>query len=64
MGVPAPADNSYGIPEGIVFGFPCKCANGAYEIIEGLEIDEYSREKINITLKELTDEAEAVKHML
>ena len=62
MGVPS--DGSYGIPEGIVFGFPCECKNGSYKIIQGLEIDAYSQEKINKTLKELTDEAEAVKSML
>jgi malate dehydrogenase len=62
MGVPS--DGSYGIPAGIVFGFPCECKGGSFKIIQGLEIDEYSREKINITLKELTDEAEAVKDML
>jgi malate dehydrogenase len=59
-----PSDGSYGIPEGIVFGFPCECKGGEFKIIQGLEIDEYSREKINLTLKELTDEAEAVKSML
>lgn len=62
MGVPS--DGSYGIPEGIVFGFPCECKDGKYSIVQGLEIDEYSREKINITLKELTEEADAVKDML
>ena len=62
MGVPS--DGSYGIPAGIVFGFPCECKGGSYKIIQGLEIDEYSREKMNKTLKELTDEAEAVKSML
>jgi malate/lactate dehydrogenase len=55
MGVPS--DGSYGIPAGIVFGFPCECKGGSFKIIQGLEIDEYSREKINFTLKELTDEA-------
>ncbi|MDR0776971.1 MAG: malate dehydrogenase [Azonexus sp.] len=62
MGVPS--DGSYGIPKGIVFGFPCECKGGSYKIIQGLEIDAYSQEKINLTLKELTDEAEAVKDML
>ena len=62
MGVPS--DGSYGIPEGIVFGFPCECKGGSYKIIQGLEIDAYSQEKINKTLKELTDEAEAVKSLL
>ena len=62
MGVPS--DGSYGIPEGIVFGFPCECKNGSYKIIQGLEIDAYSQEKINKTLKELQEEADAVKSML
>jgi len=62
MGVPS--DGSYDIPKGIVFGMPCECKGGSYKIIQGLEIDAYSREKINLTLKELTDEAEAVKDML
>ena len=62
MGVPS--DGSYGIPTGIVYGFPCECKGGSYNIIQGLEIDEYSREKMDKTLKELTDEAEAVKSML
>ena len=62
MGVPS--DGSYGIPEGIVFGFPYECKDGSYKIIQDLEIDEYSREKINKTLAELTGEAEAVKSML
>ncbi len=62
MGVPS--DGSYGIPEGIVFGFPCECKNGSYKIVQGIEIDEYSRGKINIALKELMDELEAVKHLL
>jgi malate dehydrogenase len=61
MGVPS--DGSYGIPAGLVFGMPCECKGGSYKIIHGLEIDDYAREKINITLKELTDEADAVKGM-
>lgn len=62
MGVPS--DGSYGIPEGIIFGFPCECKNGSYKIVQGLEIDAYSQEKLNKTLKELQDEVEAVKSML
>ena len=50
MGVPS--DGSYGIPTGIVYGFPCECKGGSYKIIQGLEIDEYSREKMDKTLKE------------
>lgn len=62
MGVPS--DGSYGIPAGIVFGFPCECKGGSFKIIQGIEIDDYSRDKMNKTLKELTDEADAVKDML
>lgn len=62
MGVPS--DGSYGIPAGIVFGMPCECKNGDFKIIQGLEIDEYSREKINKTLKELEDERAAVADMI
>ena len=62
MGVPS--DGSYGIPEGIVFGFPCECKNGDYKIIQGLEIDAFSQEKLDKTLKELQEEAAAVKSML
>jgi malate dehydrogenase len=64
MGIPAPADNGYGIPEGIVFGFPCECKGGKFTLIKGLEIDEYSKGKIAATLKELTDEKDAVASML
>ncbi len=62
MGIPS--DGSYGIPEGIVFGMPCECKNGDYQIIQGLEIDDYSREKINLTLKELEEERAGVASML
>ena len=62
MGVPS--DGSYGIPEGVVFGFPCECKDGQFKIIQGLEIDEYSKGKIAITLKELEDERAAVADML
>ena len=62
MGVPS--DGSYGIPEGIVFGFPCECKDGQFKIIQGLEIDEYSQGKINATLKELEEERAAVADML
>lgn len=62
MGIPS--DGSYGIPEGMIFGMPCQCRNGDYTIIKGLDIDDYSREKINITLKELEEERKGVAHML
>ena len=56
-----PSDGSYGVPEGIVSSFPCTCGGGDYEIVQGLEIDDLSRERIDATTKELTDERDAVK---
>jgi len=58
------SDGSYGIPEGMIYGFPCLCANGKYEMIKGLEIDAYSRERMDFTLKELNEERDAIKHLL
>jgi len=62
MGIPS--DGSYGIPEGTMFGFPVTCANGQYEIVQGLEIDEFSQKCINITLDELEQEKQGVAHLL
>ncbi len=62
MGVPS--DGSYGIPEGVVFGFPCVCENGDYRIVQGLPIDEFSQERIQKTLAELEEERAAVKDLL
>lgn len=62
MGVPS--DGSYGIPEGTMFGFPVTCANGEYEIVQGLEIDTFSQECINVTLDELEQEKQGVAHLL
>jgi malate dehydrogenase len=62
MGVPS--DGSYDIPEGIVYGFPCTCENGDYKIVKGLEIDQFSREKMQNTLKELEEERAGVASML
>lgn len=54
MGVPS--DGSYGIAEGIIFSYPCTCSNGSYSIVQGLPINDFSREKMNITEAELRDE--------
>ncbi len=54
----------YGIPEGTMFGFPVTCENGEYTVVEGLEIDAFSQERINLTLKELEDEKAGVAHLL
>jgi malate dehydrogenase len=52
---------AYGVPEGLISGFPCTCVGGAYEIVEGLELDEFSRTKIDLSIAEWTDERETVK---
>jgi malate dehydrogenase len=62
MGVPS--NGEYGIPAGVMFGYPVTCANGEYSIVPGLEIDAYSREKMDITLKELQEEQDGVKGLL
>ncbi|MFN7835605.1 MAG: malate dehydrogenase [Burkholderiaceae bacterium] len=62
MGIPS--DGSYGIPEGVMFGFPVTTANGRYEIVQGLEIDAFSQERIQLTLNELLEERDGVKHLL
>jgi malate dehydrogenase len=62
MGVPS--DGSYGVPEEIIYGMPCTCAGGKYEVIKGLAIDEFSRGKMDNTLKELLEERDGVKHLL
>lgn len=62
MGVPS--DGSYGIPEGVIYGFPTICADGDYKIVPNLEIDEFSRSKMDNTLQELEEERSAVSHLL
>jgi malate dehydrogenase len=62
MGVPSNGD--YGIPKDVMFGFPVITQNGKYEIVKGLEIDAFSQERINKTLKELQDEQAGVVHLL
>jgi malate dehydrogenase len=58
------SDGSYGIPAGIMYGFPVTCANGEYQMVQGLEIDAFSREKMDFTLKELLEERDGVQHLL
>ena len=62
MGVPS--DGSYGIAPGIIYSYPCRCKNGDYEIVQGLEIDAFSREKMDATDRELREERTAVEHLL
>ena len=58
------SDGSYGIPDGTMYGFPVTCAGGKYQMVKGLEIDEFSRGKMDATLKELQEERDGVKHLL
>lgn len=58
-----PSDGSYGIKEGIIFGYPVTCKDGAYEIVQGLNIDDFSAEKIKATETELREERSAVEHL-
>ena len=61
MGVPS--DGSYEIEEGLVSGFPCTCADGEWRVVEGLEIDDFSRERIDASVDELRQERDAVAGM-
>jgi malate dehydrogenase len=61
MGVPS--DGSYGIPEGVVYGFPVTCSNGTYSIVQGLEVSDFSRERMTATYNELLEERDGVKHL-
>ncbi len=58
-----PSDGSYGVPEGLISSFPCVCKNGKYEIVQGLEIDAYSRGKIDASVAELAEERDAVRQL-
>jgi malate dehydrogenase len=58
------SDGQYGIPKDVIFGFPVTTENGEYKLVEGLEIDAFSRERIDKTLKELQDEQAGVAHLL
>ena len=58
-----PSDGSYGVPEGLISSFPCVCRDGAYEIVQGLDIDDYSRAKIDASAGELAEERDAVRDL-
>jgi malate dehydrogenase len=59
MGVPS--DGSYGVPEGLISSFPCVCRESSWEIVPGLDIDDYSRAKIDVSIAELVEERNAVQ---
>src|SRR5687768_469069 len=62
MGVPS--DGSYGIPEGVIFGYPVTCRGGQYQVVKGIEISEFGRKRIDATLKELQEERDSVRSLL
>jgi malate dehydrogenase len=62
MGVPS--DGSYGIPEGIVYSYPVTCKSGEYSIVQGLDINDFSREKMQATQRELLEERDGVKDLI
>jgi malate dehydrogenase len=62
MGVPS--DGSYGIAEGVIFGYPVTCNGGEYQVVQGLSLSDFSRARIDATLKELAEERDGVKHLI
>jgi len=72
MGTPAgdcvsmgiPSDGSYGIPEGLIFGFPVTCSGGRYQVVKGLDHNDFAKGKIAATQKELTEERAAIENLL
>jgi malate dehydrogenase len=62
MGVPS--DGSYGIPEGVIYGYPVTTRGGQYEVVKGIELSDFSRKRMEATLKELHEERDGVKHLL
>jgi malate dehydrogenase len=58
-----PSDGSYGVPEGLMSSFPCTCSGGEYSIVQGLEINDFSRSRIDASVAELTEERDAVREL-
>jgi len=58
------SDGSYGVPEGLIYSFPCRCKGGDWEIVQGVEVGEFSRTKMDATAQELSEERDAVAHLL
>jgi malate dehydrogenase len=62
MGIPA--DGSYGIAEGVLYGYPVTCKAGEYQIVKGIEISDFSRKRMEATLKELHEERDGIEQLL
>jgi malate dehydrogenase len=61
MGIPS--DGSYGVDEGLIFGVPVTCSVGSYEVVQGLEMNEFSQSRLDVTVDELKDERETIKRL-
>jgi malate dehydrogenase len=59
-----PSDGSYGIAEDVIYSYPVTCKNGEYQVVQGLSIDEFSRNRMDATDKELREERDGVKELL
>ena len=59
-----PSDGSYGIPPGVIYGYPVTTKNGEYQIVQGLSVNEFSRQRMDATLKELLEERDGVKELI
>jgi len=57
------SEGSYGVDEGVISSFPCTCSGGRYEVVQGLELDEFSRARVDATVAELNDERNAVREL-
>ena len=64
MAIPSKAGSAYGVPEGVYYSFPVTCSDGRYEVVEGLEIDDFSRQKMEATQAELFEERDGVAELL
>jgi malate dehydrogenase len=64
LGRGVPSDGSYGIPAGVIYGYPVTCANGDYQIVQGLAVNDFSRGKMDATHKELLEERDGVKDLI
>ena len=62
MGIPA--DGSYGIEEGVIYSYPVRCSDGQYEIVQGLDINDFSRQRMDTTESELREERAAIASLL
>jgi malate dehydrogenase len=62
MGIPA--DGSYGIDEGVIYSYPVRCSKGTYEIVQDLQIDDFSRARMQATEKELREDRAAIESLL